>query len=57
MWVFDGEDWVEEGVSEKNTSSSTGDRPAYDMFFPEPQLIEIPAIRPEHSIIPPFPMP
>jgi len=38
MWVFDGEEWTEEGSSQQKPESSL---PAYDEMMPELQVIEI----------------
>jgi hypothetical protein len=53
MWVFDGEEWIEEGSSpksEKNNPSSN--RRELEEFYPELQIVEVP-LTPEP--IPPFP--
>ena len=54
MWIFDGEEWVEEGAE---TSKETP-RPIHDMdaFVPELQVIEIVPI-PRNIPVPPFPLP
>ena len=53
MWVFDGEEWFEEGgcTSEKNGSSPN--RRELEEFYPELQVVEVP-ITPEP--LPPFPI-
>jgi hypothetical protein len=61
MWVFDGEEWIEEGVSEasKRSERSEMPMPLPGEFLPELQVIEI-----THTQVPqksydyvPFPLP
>jgi len=40
MWVFDGEEWTEEGGSAKNRKPETA-LPMIDEMMPELQVIEI----------------
>lgn len=40
MWVFDGEEWTEEGGSSSSRQQETT-RPRYDELTPELQVIEI----------------
>ena len=54
MWVFDGEEWTEEGVSEK-TKVDAGRQIPMNEFVPE-LLIEIVQV-PKTNPIPPFPLP
>lgn len=54
MWVFDGAEWVEEGVSEEKRKPETISVP-YDQFAPELQVIEIVQI--PKTPVPPFPLP
>lgn len=55
MWVFDGEEWTDEGGERK---PDTTPRPPYDEFVPELQVIEIVQIPPvKPSYVPPFPLP
>jgi hypothetical protein len=55
MWVFDGEEWTEEGVSEKPKADTVARIPVNE-FVPELQVIEI-VQRPTPKPIPPFPLP
>jgi hypothetical protein len=56
MWVFDGEEWTEEGVSEKAKTSEVTAIPFDKFAMPELQIIEItPVTTPKP--VPPFPMP
>ena len=54
MWVFDGEQWTEEGNEQKNKPEQ---KPVqFDEMTPELQVIEIVQVpRPTH--VPPFPLP
>ena len=54
MWIYDGEQWIEEGVSESETKPDTR-MPQFDQFLPELQVIEIvPLPKPRYV---PFPLP
>lgn len=54
MWTYDGEQWIEEGVSESELKPNRTPRPE-EMFYPELQVIEIPV--PRTNYVPPFPLP
>jgi hypothetical protein len=51
MWVFDGEEWHEEGGSSKKSSPAL-ERRELEEFYPELQIVEVPLPR---EPIPPFP--
>ena len=56
MWVYDGEEWTEEGGERK--PETTPSRLPQGEFVPELQVIEIvqvPTVKP--SYVPPFPLP
>jgi len=56
MWVYDGEEWIEEGGTERKPETTP--RPPLDEFVPELQVIEIvpvPVKRP--PLMPPFTLP
>jgi hypothetical protein len=53
MWVFDGEEWTQEGVSEEKRKPESMTVP-YDAF-PELQVVEI--VQTPKRPVPPFPMP
>ena len=54
MWIYDGEQWIEEGVSESEKKPDAT-MPQFDMFYPELQVIEIVQVpKPTHV---PFPLP
>lgn len=40
MWIYDGEQWIEEGASENETKSETR-MPQFDQFYPELQIVEV----------------
>jgi hypothetical protein len=57
MWTYDGEQWTEEGGSEKaNKAEQTQQLHIEDMFLPELQVVEI-TQRPRTNHVPWFPMP
>ena len=57
MWIYDGEQWTEEGGSEKaKKAEQTRQHLIEDMFLPELQVVEITRI-PRTNHVPPFPMP
>ncbi len=41
MWVFDGEEWIEEGRSETASRPDEKKIEQYDMFYPELQVVEV----------------
>ncbi len=55
MWIYDGEQWIEEGVTE-NESKPDARMPQFDQFVPELQVIEIVPL-PKPTYVPPFPLP
>lgn len=51
MWIYDGEDWIEEGVDKREKKT---DQPeSGGQFYPELEIIEIP----NTDRVPPPPMP
>ena len=54
MWIYDGEQWIEEGVTE-NESKPEPAMPQFDQFVPELQVIEIVPLPKPHYV--PFTMP
>lgn len=58
MWVFDGEEWTEEGGStEPKSSRPEIDPRRFDEFVPELQVIEIVQIPRTGTQVPPLPLP
>jgi hypothetical protein len=53
MWIFDGEEWTQEGVSEEKRKPESVTVP-FDMFLPELQVVEI-VPTPRKPV--PFPLP
>ncbi|HEY6842541.1 MAG TPA: hypothetical protein VI391_00100 [Thermoanaerobaculia bacterium] len=54
MWIYDGEQWIEEGVSEHDKKSEQTPRPE-EMYQPELQVIEIVPLH-KPAYVPPYPM-
>jgi hypothetical protein len=54
MWVFDGEQWVQEGAPEVKAPVPAQEQP-WEILVPELQIIEVENTRKEE--IPPFPFP
>jgi len=55
MWIYDGEQWIEEGAG-ANESKPEPTMPQFDQFYPELQVIEIVPV-PRTNYVPPFPLP
>ncbi len=57
MWVFDGEDWIQEGASStEQKQPRPAHEPAYDMFIvPQLQIVERPIERERIVPVVPFP--
>lgn len=53
MWIYDGEQWIEEGASESERKPEQTPDQQHEMFYPELQVIEIPV--PKTNYVPPFP--
>lgn len=57
MWVFDGEQWTEEGAGEAKRNVETTYVPMIEhQFVPELQVIEVVPVT-KTNPIPPFPLP
>ena len=54
MWIYDGEQWTEEGVNEKQPKSDQ--TPPEEMYQPELQVIEIVPVQ-KPTYVPPLPLP
>jgi hypothetical protein len=54
MWIYDGEQWIEEGASESEAKPDTT-MPQFDQFYPELQIVEIVPVPRPHYV--PFPLP
>lgn len=57
MWVFDGEQWVQEGAGETRPASHVPDELEIGRLLPELQIVEVPRTRTEREIPFPFVIP
>jgi hypothetical protein len=55
MWIYDGEQWIEEGAGEKVVKPESP-MPPLQEFYPELQVVEVVPI-PRTNQMPPFPLP
>ncbi len=55
MWIYDGEQWIEEGVNEHEAKPEQTRRPE-EMYQPELHVIEVVPV-PKTNYVPPFPLP
>ena len=55
MWIYDGEQWIEEGVNEHDKKPDTAPRPEAEQYQPELQVIEIIPVQ-KPTYVPPLPM-
>jgi hypothetical protein len=55
MWIFDGEQWIEEGVREGEAKPELTPRPE-QMVNPELQVLEVVPV-PKTNYVPPIPLP
>ena len=56
MWIYDGEEWIEEGVNEREKKTDRAPE-REEEFYPELDVMEIPFEIPKTNRIPPPPMP
>ena len=56
MWVFDGEEWTDEGGGTAEKRNSESRLPRFDEETPELQVIEILPVRPSKPAYPPLPL-
>ena len=54
MWIYDGEQWTEEGVNEHDKKPDQNRLPE-EMYQPELQVIEIVPVQ-KPTYVPPYPM-
>lgn len=58
MWIYDGEEWIEEGVSNSDKQRTDVSQPRREEFYPELQVIEVEIVPvPRTNYVPPFPLP
>lgn len=55
MWVFDGEEWVQDNPGRKPEEAKDERPEHFDEFYPELQIVEVPLNHREP--VPPFPLP
>jgi len=56
MWIYDGEQWIEEGVNSKETKPDQAPQGSEEMYQPELQVIEIVPVQ-KPNYVPPLPLP
>ena len=56
MWIYDGEQWIEEGASEKNTRKPEA-MPRPEEMGPELQVVEVEILPVPKTNYVPFPLP
>ena len=56
MWIYDGDEWINEGASETETKPENARQPE-EMYYPELQVVEeiVPLPTPRTKYVP-FPM-
>jgi hypothetical protein len=54
MWIYDGEQWTEEGASENVTKQERAPKHE-EMFYPELQVVEVVIPVPRPQYVPPYP--
>ena len=55
MWIYDGEEWTEQGVNQNEAKPHDVQRPE-EMFYPEVQVVEItPVPVTNTNYLPPMP--
>jgi len=57
MWVYDGEEWMQDDGSIEPKRKPELIRPRYDELMPELQVIEIVPVKRRNTDVPPLPMP
>ena len=57
MWVFDGEQWMQDDGGFEPKSKPEPIRPRYDELMPELQVLEIVPVVRRNTDVPPLPMP
>ena len=56
MWVFDGEEWIEDG-ERRDERKPEATLPLWDVEMPELQVIEYVPTVTRKNIVPPLPLP
>lgn len=55
MWIFDGEEWINEGDGRKPTPQAPEMEP--ERFVPELQIVEVPVVHRREKVVPIVPTP
>lgn len=56
MWIYDGDQWIEEGANE-NATRQDATMPRLDEFYPELQVIEVEIVPTPRSTYVPYAIP
>jgi hypothetical protein len=56
MWIYDGEEWIEEGVS-KSDDRPDANLPLREQFYPELQVVEVEIVPQTRTNYIPYPQP
>jgi hypothetical protein len=56
MWIYDGEQWIEEGVNENEAKRDRTPEPE-EMYMPELQVVEVEIVPVPKTNYVPFPLP
>lgn len=54
MWIYDGEEWTNEGASDSAIKPEQRPHPE-EMFYPELQVVEVVIPVPRMNYVPPLP--
>jgi hypothetical protein len=57
MWIYDGEQWIEEGVNENETKRDRTTPHPEEMYVPELQVVEVEIVPVPKTNYVPFPLP
>lgn len=57
MWVFDGEEWTQDGGTTTSSAPKAEATRTFDELMPELQVIEIVPLPTKNQWIPPLPLP
>ncbi len=56
MWIYDGDQWIEEGVNEKDKETKREETARPEEMLPDLEVVEIVPV-PQTHYVPPFPLP
>ena len=57
MWIYDGDQWIEEGVNENETKRDRTTPHPEEMYVPELQVVEVEIVPVPRTNYVPFPLP